>query len=72
MDIKKNESDRVIVTHLKRTVCDKRDGLVSWNSSSSKRTFSQCVFWKQDPEANIWFQERWEWGVKKAPQWGTS
>ena len=28
--------------------------------------------WKQDPEANIWAQEGWEWGVEKAPQWGTS
>ena len=27
---------------------------------------------KQDPEANIWAQEGWEWGVEKAPQWGTS
>ena len=26
----------------------------------------------QDPEANIWTQEEWEWGVQKAPQWGTS
>ena len=25
-----------------------------------------------DPEANIWAQEGWEWGVEKAPQWGTS
>ena len=28
------------------------------------------VIWKQDPEANIWAQEGWEWGVEKAPQWG--
>ena len=28
--------------------------------------------WKQDPEANIWAQEGWEWGMEKAPQWGTS
>ena len=28
--------------------------------------------WKQDPEANIWAQEGWEWGVEKAPQLGTS
>ena len=28
--------------------------------------------WKQDPEANIWAQEGWEWGVEKAPQWGIS
>ena len=28
--------------------------------------------WKQGPEANIWAQEEWEWGVEKAPQWGTS
>ena len=27
--------------------------------------------WKQDPEANILAQEGWEWGAKKAPQWGT-
>ena len=25
--------------------------------------------WKQDPEAYIWVQEGWEWGVEKAPQW---
>ena len=28
--------------------------------------------WKQDPEVNIWAQEGWEWGMEKAPQWGTS
>ena len=28
--------------------------------------------WKQDPEANIWAQDGWEWEVEKAPQWGTS
>ena len=28
--------------------------------------------WKQNPEANIWAQEGWEWGVEKAPEWGTS
>ena len=28
------------------------------------------VIWKQDPQANIWPQERWEWGVEKGPQWG--
>ena len=27
---------------------------------------------KQDPEANIWTQERWELGVEKALEWGTS
>jgi hypothetical protein len=21
--------------------------------------------WKQDPDANIWAQEGWEWGVEK-------
>ena len=26
--------------------------------------------WKQDPEANVWNQKRWEWRVEKAPQWG--
>ena len=26
--------------------------------------------WKQDPEVNIWVQERCEWGVEKASQWG--
>ena len=25
--------------------------------------------WKQDPEANIWAQAGWEWGVEKTPQW---
>ena len=29
-----------------------------------------CI-WKQDPEANVWTQEEWEWGVEKAAQWGT-
>jgi hypothetical protein len=28
--------------------------------------------WKQDPEKDISAQEGWEWGVEKAPQWGTS
>ena len=28
--------------------------------------------WKQDPEANIWAQEEWEWEGEKAPQWGTN
>ena len=28
--------------------------------------------WKQDPDANIWTQEGWEWGVEKAPEWETS
>ena len=28
--------------------------------------------WKQDPEVSIWDQEGREWGVEKAPQWGTS
>ena len=27
--------------------------------------------WKQDPEAKIWTQEGWEWGMDKASQWGT-
>ena len=27
--------------------------------------------WKQDPENNIKTQQGWEWGVKKASQWGT-
>ena len=27
--------------------------------------------WEQDPEANIWAQDEWEYGVEKAPQWGT-
>ena len=26
----------------------------------------------EDPEPNICAQEEWEWGVEKAPQWGTS
>ena len=26
----------------------------------------------QDPDANIWDQEGWEWGMEKAPQWGTT
>ena len=28
--------------------------------------------WKQNPEANIWSQDGWEWGLEKAPEWGTS
>ena len=27
---------------------------------------------KRNPEANIWAQEGWEWGVEKALQWETS
>ena len=27
---------------------------------------SSSFIWKQDPEANIWAQEGWEWGVEKA------
>ena len=28
--------------------------------------------WKQDPEANIWAQEGWEFEMEKAPQRRTS
>ena len=28
--------------------------------------------WKQDPEANTWAPQGWDWGVEKASQWGTS
>ena len=28
--------------------------------------------WKQDPEANILAQGRWEWEMEKALQWETS
>ena len=37
-----------------------------------KRGMLAKVIWNQDPEANILAQEGWEWGLKKAPQWGTS
>ena len=29
------------------------------------------IIWKQGPEANIWAQEGWEWGVEKVPRSGT-
>ena len=29
-------------------------------------------YMKEDPEANIWAQQGWEWGMEKALQWGTS
>ena len=32
-----------------------------------KGGFQAKGIWKQDPEANIWAQEGWEWGVEKAP-----
>ena len=28
--------------------------------------------WEQDPEAEIWAQDGWEWGVEKFPQWGAT
>ena len=44
-----------------------------WNMVSYIKEGMQAKgIWKQDPEANIWSQEGWEWGVEKAPQWGTS
>ena len=44
-----------------------------WNTVSYIKGGIQAkVNWKQDPEANIWAQEGWEWGVEKAPQWETS
>ena len=44
-----------------------------WNMVSYIKALIQAKgSWKQDPEANIWTQEGWEWGVEKAPQWGTS
>ena len=44
-----------------------------WNMVSYIKGGIQAKgIWKQDPEANIWAQEGWEWGVEKAPQWGTS
>ena len=56
---------------------------LSWTISKNLRTVLNIVglpkggmqakgIWKQDPEANIWTQERWKWWVEKAPQWGTS
>ena len=44
-----------------------------WNMVSYTKVLMQAKgIWKQDPEANIWTQEGWEWGVEKAPHWGTS
>ena len=44
-----------------------------WNMVSYIKGGIQAEgIWKQDPEANIWAQEGWEWGVEKAPQWGIS
>ena len=40
--------------------------------NKGKLILTNRSIWKQDPEANIWAQEGWEWGVEKAPQWGTS
>ena len=39
--------------------------------SNIKEGMQAKVVWKQDPKANIWTEEGWEWGVEKAPQWGT-
>ena len=39
---------------------------VHWNFTVSSTTKD---IWKQDPEANIWAQEEWEWGVENTPQW---
>ena len=44
-----------------------------WNMVSYIKGGMQAKgIWKQDPEVNIWAQEGREWGVEKAPQWGTS
>ena len=46
-------------------------GEKSWSAVQSltlREKFKLRVFKKQDPEANIWVQERWEWGVERAPQ----
>ena len=48
-------------------------GIWLWNMVSCIKGGIQAKgIWKQDSEANIWAQEGWEWGVEKAPQWGTS
>ena len=37
-----------------------------WNMVSYIKGGMQAKgIWKQDPEANIWVQEEWEWGVEK-------
>ena len=44
-----------------------------WNMVSYIKEGMQAKgIWKQDPEVNIWDQDGWDWGVEKAPQWGTS
>ena len=45
----------------------------TWNMVSYIKGGMQAMgIWEQDPKANIWAQEEWEWGVEKAPQLGTS
>ena len=52
----------------------------SWQSATWLRNVVSYIkgrmqdkgIWKQNPEATIWAQERWEWGVDKARTRGTS
>ena len=53
-------------------IYDLKPKLFSFWVSYIKGGIQAKSIWKQDPEANIWAQEGWEWGVEKAPQWGTS
>ena len=46
-------------------------GCEAWSLSLREECRLRVFIWKQDPEANIWAQEGWEWGVEKAPQWRT-
>ena len=47
--------------------------IILWNMVSYIKGGMQTKgIWKQGPEANIWAQVGWEWGMETAPQWGTS
>ena len=37
--------------------------LINFENSYIKEGMQDKSIWKQDPEANIWAQEGWEWGV---------
>ena len=40
-----------------------------WNIVSYIKEGIQAKgIWKQDPDANIWVQEGWEWGMEKAKE----
>ena len=43
----------------------------AWSLKIGGETQAKGI-WEQDPEMNISAQEKYEWGVEKASQWGTS